>query len=231
MDVGKSLTYITEDQNWVMKFVIALAMSFFAFLIIPGIILNGYIIAIARNVMNGAERPLPEWDDWGGFLRDGFNLFVALLVYTLPFWLLACIVGISTVGFSGLSEVSEDAAAAGFLATFGLVGCLALLFLLALLFVNPAVIIQYLRHNNLGACFRFGEVFGIVRDHIGDIAIVVGIMFAVIFVLGIVANIPCIGWIISFLVGPYLAVVSGHLYGQIAAKAGGGMGKEEKFAA
>ncbi|MCL4263321.1 MAG: DUF4013 domain-containing protein [Anaerolineae bacterium] len=231
MDIGKSLTYITEDDRWIMKLLIALAMSFFAWLIIPGIILNGYILAIARNVMNGAEKPLPEWEDWGGFLRDGFNLFIAILVYTLPFWLLMCIVGISTVGFSGLSEVSEDAAAAGFLATFGLIGCLSLIFLLALLFVNPAVIVQYLRHNNLGACFRFGEVFGIVRDHISDIAVVVGIMFAVIFVSGLIANIPCIGWIIGLLVGPYLAAVSGHLYGQIAAKAGGGTSKEEKFAA
>ncbi len=231
MDIGKALTYITEDERWVMKVLIALAMTFFSFLIIPAIILEGYMVAIARNVMKGEERPLPEWDDWGGFLRDGFNLFVALLVYTLPFWLLACIVGISTIGFSGLSEVSEDAAVAGMLATFGLVGCLTLLFVLALLFVSPAVIVQYLRNNNLGACFRFGEVFGIVRDHIGDIAIVVGIVFAIMFVTSLVANIPCIGWIVSLLVGPYLAVVWGHLYGQIAAKAGGGMSKEEKFAA
>ncbi|HRQ38767.1 MAG TPA: DUF4013 domain-containing protein [Chloroflexota bacterium] len=230
MDIGKALTYITEDERWVMKFLIALAMAIFSFFIIPAIILEGYMVAIARNVMNGEERPLPEWDDWGGFLRDGFNLFVALLVYTLPFWLLACIVGISTIGFSGLSNISEDAAAAGILATFGLVSCLALIFLLALLFVSPAVIVQYLRNNNLGSCFRFGEVFGIVRDHIGDIAIVVGVVFAIMFVTGLVANIPCIGWIVSFLIGPYLAVVWGHLYGQIAAKAGGAS-KEEKFAA
>jgi hypothetical protein len=49
-------------------------------------------------------------------------------------------------------------------------------------------------------------------------------------VLGVVNIAPCIGQIISFIVGiavgPYLTAVSGHLYGQIAAKGGG---KGEKF--
>jgi len=172
---------------------------------------------------------LPEWQDWGGFLRDGFFVFVAALVYTLPLWLLMCIAGGSTIGFGGLSEVSEDAAAAGMFATFGLVGCLAFIFWIALLFIIPALIIQYVREGNLGACFRFGEVIGIVRDYIGDIAIAVAVLFAASFVISLVAQIPCLGWLIAIAAGPYIAVVAGHLYGQIAAKVGG-TPKPEKFA-
>lgn len=229
MDIGKSLTYITEDERWLTKLGIALLMSLLSFFIVPMFLLNGYMVGIARNVMNGSARPLPEWEDWGGFLRDGFNLFVAALVYASPLLLLTCIATISTVGLSGLAEINEDALAAGFLATFGLIGCLALIMMIALLFINPALIIQYLRHNSLGACFRFGEIVAIIREHISDILVVVAIMFGIIFALGVVANIPCIGWVISFLIGPYLTTVTGHLYGQIARKAGG-MSKEEKFA-
>ncbi len=228
MDIGKALTYVTEDERWINKLGIALVMSILSIFLIPAFLLNGYLVAITRNVMNDVERPLPEWEDWGGFLRDGLNVFLAVLVYTLPFWLLMCIATVSTVGFGSLSEVSEDAAAAGIFATFGLVMCLGLLFGLALLFINPAIIIQYVRTSELGACFRFGEVFGIVRDNIADIAIAVGIMFGIIFVIGLVGQVPCIGWVISLGAGAYITALSGHLYGQIAMRAGGAP-KEEKF--
>jgi hypothetical protein len=46
--------------------------------------------------------------------------------------------------------------------------------------------------------------------------------FAIALVVGILSLIPCLGWIAAFLiglaVGPYISYVTGHLYGQIAAK-------------
>jgi hypothetical protein len=35
MDVGKSLTYITEDERWMSKLLIALVVSLFSFLFSP----------------------------------------------------------------------------------------------------------------------------------------------------------------------------------------------------
>lgn len=165
---------------------------------------------------------------------DGLALLVAQLVYTLPFWLLACIVFFATVGFGGLSEVNEDVAAAGILATFGLVGCLSLIFWIALLFISPAIVIQYVKTNELGACFRFGEVIAIARDNLNDIVIAVLATFAASLVLGVVLSvlgvIPCLGQIagavIGIAAGPYLLAITGHLYGQIAANI---EGKAAKF--
>ena len=56
------------------------------------------------------------------------------------------------------------------------------------------------------------------------IAFLVSIAAAVVVTLvgGILAIIPCLGWIAAFVlglaVGPYISFVTGHLYGQIAAK-------------
>lgn len=240
MDIAKAFTYFSEDDRWMGKLGIGVLVSLLSFLILPAFLLYGYAVGITRNVMNGEKLPLPEWEDLGTLFKDGLVMFVAGIVYTLPFWLLACIAFAATIGFGGLGEatqISEDAVAAGILATYGLVGCLALIFMLAFFFISPAIVIQYVREGDLNACFRFGEVLAIVRDNFADILIAGLTPFAASFVLsilfGTLSFIPCLGWIASFVlgiaVGPYLTAVTGHLYGQIAGKIGGAP-PEEKFA-
>lgn len=240
MDVAKAFTYFSEDERWVGKLGIGVLISLVSVLVLPVFLLYGYAIGITRNVMHGEERPLPEWEDIGTLFKDGLSIFAASIVYTLPFWLLACIAFASTIGFGGLGEatqISEDAIAAGILATWGLVACLTLVFALAFFFISPAIVIQYVREGDLASCFRFSEVLAIVRDNFGDILIAGLTPFAASFVFslvfGVLSIIPCLGWIASFVlgvaIGPYLTAVTGHLYGQIAGKIGGKR-PDEKFA-
>lgn len=225
MDVAKAFTFIMEDEQWVGKIGIGALVTLLSFLIIPIPLLVGYMVGVSRNVKNGAPTPLPEWEDWGQLFKDGLSIIVAQLVYTLPFWLLACFSFIATIGFGRLAEASEDIFTTGMIATFGLVGCLTLLFAVALLFLSPAIVVQYVRTNELGATFRFGEVIAIARDNIGDILIVflvtLGVSIVLNLVIGVLSVILCIGWIaglvISMAAGPYIAVATGHMYGQIAA--------------
>lgn len=237
MDVAKAFTFVTEDERWMGKIGIGVAISLVSFLIIPIPLLVGYLVGITRNVKQGVERPLPEWDDFGRLFKDGLAVILGQIVYTLPFWIIVCIALVASVGLGGLAEANanEDVVAAGFLATWGLVICLSLIFAVALFFLSPAIVIQYVNTDELGAMFRFGEVIGIARENVGDIVVAAlatfGASLVLAMVLGVVNIAPCIGQIISFIVsiavGPYLTAVSGHLYGQIAAKGGG---KEEKFA-
>jgi hypothetical protein len=229
VDISQAFRYVFDDERWTNKILLGVLMTVFSFLILPALILNGWMVQIVRNVMGGSKRPLAEWDDWGKLLKDGFFLFVAQLVYTLPFLIIFFIVFASSIGLSGLSEVSEDAAAAGFMATFGLLGCVAFIYAVVLLFLTPALTIQYAMTDDLGACFRFGEVFAIARENMADIFIafvvtlVAGIAISLVF--GVLSIIPCLGWIVAFVlglaIGPYLLAVTGHLYGQIGAKVQG----------
>lgn len=231
MDIGKSITFVNEDERWLGKLIVAVALTFFAFLLVPIPLLAGYSVAIARNVKNGEKSPLPEWDDFGKLFMDGLYIMIAQFVYTLPFWIIACIGFTATIGFGGLTEVSEEIAATGIVATLGVMGCLFLLLFVALMFVTPAIFLQYVHTEEFGACFRFGEVVGIVRDYIGDIVITVVVALAASFVIsavgGVLSVIPCIGWIaalvISALSGPWITFSISHLYGQIAAKMNGKM--------
>lgn len=235
MDVSTAVTFVRDDERWLGKLIIAAVLIFFSFLLIPIPFLAGYMLAVSRNVMNGDPAPLPEWDDWGKLFMDGLYVVIAQFVYTLPFWLIGCIGFVVTIGFAGLSEISEEAAGAGFVATFGVTGCLFLIFWIALIFITPAIYIQYVRTDDFGACFRFGEVFSIARDHIGDILITVAFALVASTVIGAITSVlqilACIGWILSLVVsalaGPWLMASIAHLYGQIAAKMDG---KAEKFA-
>ncbi len=225
MDINKAIRYVTEDKQWISKLIIAALMTFLGFLIIPAFILQGYLIKIIRQVMNGQWDGLPEWEDYGELMRDGFFVTVAQIVYTLPFIILVLIV---SLGMGGLASISDGSDAMAALASgVGLLMvCLTLLFAIALLFLTPAILIQYAIKDDFGALFRFGEVIDIIRNNMADIliAFLVSIVaaFVISLVIGVLSLIPCLGWIaavvISLAVGPYISFITAHLYGQIAAK-------------
>lgn len=228
MNVQRAFTFEFEDKQWVTKLLVGVLLSLFAWLIIPAFILNGYLIAIIRKVMDGEDtgETLPAWDNWGKLLSDGFFVTIAQIVYTLPFLLVLGIGFMGTVGFGGLSDMNEGIATAGLMTTWGVTGCLGLLFAVALLFLTPAIAIQYAIKDDFGACFRVGEIWTIISDNFADIFIVFIVTllagFALSLVTGVLSLVPCLGWIaaaaLGLAFGPYLVMVTGHLYGQIAAK-------------
>ncbi len=228
MNVQRAFTYEFEDKQWVTKILVGVLLSLFAWLIIPAFILNGYLVAVIRKIMDGEDTgsTLPEWDDWGKLTKDGIFVTIAQIIYTLPFLLIMGVGFLSTVGFGGLAEANEGIATAGLMATWGVTGCLGLIFAGALLFLTPAIAIQYAIKDDFGACFRVGEIWQIISNNFADIFITFLVTMAaglgLSVVTGVLSIIPCLGWIaagaLGLAFGPYLIMVTGHLYGQIAAK-------------
>jgi hypothetical protein len=214
MDVGKAFSYVFQDDRWIGKIVVGAVLAFFTFLLIPIPLLIGWAVGVTRNVMDGLEDPMPAWEDWGKLFTDGLKVLVAQMVYTLPFWILMCL----TVGFvvaAGSESVSVQAL--GFVG-IALLICVLLIFSIALFFLSPAIIIQYVRTDDFGACFHFSEVLGIARDNIADIIITFLATWVAGLAIGLVSIVPLIGWLVALAAVPYISAVSGHLYGQIAAR-------------
>ena len=99
---------------------------------IPIPFLAGYSLAVSHKVMNGDPQPLPEWEEWGKLFMDGLYVMVAQFVYTLPFWILACVGFVVALGSGALSEVSEGAAITAMITSFSLTFCLGALLWLAI---------------------------------------------------------------------------------------------------
>lgn len=222
MDIGKAFTFIPEEDDWIKKIVIGGVLGLFSFFFIPIFFLIGYQVAIIKNVMNGQEHPLPEWDEWGQLFMDGLVVWVAQFVYALPVVLLSLCslfiwVPAATDPGGDIGDVLSGAA------IFGLVvlGCLVFLFAIALVFIVPALYIQYARTGEFGTMFQVGEVIGIARENFVDILIVTVAVIAAGIVLGLVTWIPICGWLILAPLGTvWIMVATAHLYGQIAAKTG-----------
>jgi hypothetical protein len=189
----------------------------------------GYMVQITRNVMNQQPDRLPEWDNLGQKWTEGLMLFIAHLVYSLPFLLLCCIAAVIAVlpALGGQSQSATNALAGLSVTTLCLMGCLGLLYSLALAVVSPAVTIFYAREGTLGACFKIREIVSFIQRNLNIYLIACLVFFvgvaAVSFVAGIFNAIPIcgtiIGLVIGFALGFYVILVAGHLYGQVAREA------------
>lgn len=219
MDIGKAITFIPDDDEWIGKIAIGGGIVFASTIIplIPLIFLVGYQVAVAKNVMSGEEKTLPEWKEWGQLFMDGLVVWVAQFVYAIPIALLTVCVVLTSIALAN-SESGAGAALAGTIAF----SCLLILFAIALVFIMPALYIQYIRYGDFGPMFKFGEVIGIVRENFVDIllTVIVSIVGAIaIGVVSIILVITVCGPIIAYAAGTaWLMISLAYLYGQIASR-------------
>ena len=207
MNIGKSFTYMFDDENWISKYLIGIVIS-----MVP--ILNfawaGYGIGIMRNMARGMEKPLPSWDNLGEKFKDGLVIMVATFIYALP----AIIVfGIGAI----ISSASGGKGAATLLTV--LISCCGAIYLLAFSFLVPALLIHYARTNSFGALFQVGEVIKLATGNIGEylMAWVTGLIAGLI--LGIVSPVLIVLCIIPFFIGvAWVTSVTYYAYGQVGLK-------------
>lgn len=205
MDIGKAFTYVFEDEDWVKKVLIGGVIN-----IIPivGLFFTaGYMLETIKNVMEGRPLPLPEWDDWGGKFMKGLMAAIIGLVYSLP-------VIVLTLCFTGVIVVTgqnEDTANAVVSIAMSCIQCVNLLYVLAVMVVSPAILSKYAEAWELGAAFRFGEIFSLIKDNIGTYLLVL----VITLLAGIIGNLGGIACGVGALFTMFYAMlVNGYAYGE-----------------
>jgi len=83
VDFGRAFTSVTEDPDWIKKILIGGAFMLLSSVLVGVPFVLGYFSQTLRNVVAGAARPLPEWDDLGGIFSEGLRLTAVYLVYVL----------------------------------------------------------------------------------------------------------------------------------------------------
>ncbi|HVN15529.1 MAG TPA: DUF4013 domain-containing protein [Anaerolineales bacterium] len=231
MDIGKSFSYQFEDKQWISKLGLGALIT-----IVP--ILNfawsGYMVGILRNVMNGAMEPLPNWDDLEKKFIDGLILFAVGIIYALPILLVVCLpLGFFAVsgvlsGSHNLQSLSNVIAGVGGVVFLSLL-CLFILYGLALSIVYPAILLTFSREGTFASCFKFQDIFGIISKNPSAfftawlVSFLGGIVVSMVIglVSAFVGWIPCVGWIVSFVLGigttVYISSVYAHIFGQFSA--------------
>lgn len=228
MNIGKSFSFVFDDKQWISKLGMGALVSFIPIL---NFAWTGYMVGIIRNVMNNSPEPLPTWDDLGKKLTDGLLLAVASLVYSLPLIIVFClpmsfmIVPAILSGNADMQGLAEAVAGLGTALFFCLL-CVFVVYALALSVIFPAILVIFAREGTLASCFRFRDVFQLIRNNSSPFltawAVSVGASIGVSLVVSaaqfVLSFIPCLGQIAAFIltfgIVVYTTAIYGHLFGQ-----------------
>lgn len=225
MDFGKALTFMFQDPNWVAKLGIGILVTLAGIVFSPVLIgfvavfvLTGYTIDVVRNVLDGKEYPLPDWQDWSGFLTRGLKLFGVMIILALPFIPIMIPFGIGSALASSENQAVNVIGVLFMVFGFGL----ALLYGLFLVLIQPAIYVRLARTDRFAAALDVGRLWGFTVANIGNViialllTIVTGLIAAIISPLGLLAFI--IGVLVTILFASFWQMlVQAHLYGQVGA--------------
>jgi len=232
MDIGRALTFFTEDERWIEKTAIGtgvLLLSTLLSFVLVGVagyfIMMGYGVRLLQNVRDGVNPVLPEWDQWGDDLSRGFKLFVVQLVWALPIILIIVPVMIVSVvvGNAGGGDAEGFAVLLALCAT-----CLSFIVAIAYSLIQPAVTIFFAENEQISDGLQIARIWDWTRAHIGEVVIVTivylvgsmiiaaigGIAGVILCGIGLLVTIPLAQLVIYYL--------QFHLYGQLAPALAGG---------
>jgi hypothetical protein len=221
---GDNLTYMLKDPKWVSKVLVGALLGLVPVL---NFVTGGYALRVINNIRGDQEPVLPIWGDgFGKYFTDGLILFVIGLIYTIPLWLIGLISGVplAIMGANTGQNGPSDALGALFGVTSCIMGLIAFVYLILMVFWLQGAIVNYAVKGNFGSAFAFGEIWAIVRANVSKMVLTVAAVVVASFLVGIIggvlALVPCCGWIaawlISFVAAFYVLLVMAYTCGFIA---------------
>lgn len=206
MDFGRAFTYVFEDADWLKKIGIAALVSLIP--IIGQLIVLGWSLEVTRRLIHHEPELLPDWNDFGGHTIRGLKAFVIGLVYSLPIILVSVCQGAVPLAAGQGGDDTINSVVAIVSICFS---CVIIIYSLLLAFVIPAAYGKFVATGELGAAFRFGEVFGLVRAAPAAYLIVLLGEIVASLVAGLGVILCFIG---VFLTLAYSMAINAHFFGQ-----------------
>jgi len=195
-----------DDESWIMKILIGGILSFIP---IVNFVVVGYMLETLKRSADGMDTPLPEWDDFGGKFIKGLMLIIIVLVYTIPIWLVACVLG-GGLAMAGAAESDALASMVGLISACA--NCLYLVWIIVVWIVMPAAGIRYAVTGEFMSAFQLGEIFSFIRANLANYVVA-------IIIAAVASFIASFGWI-ACLVGVLFTnfwgyLVTAHVLGQV----------------
>ncbi|MDO5295128.1 MAG: DUF4013 domain-containing protein [bacterium] len=208
MDYARAFKYPFENEGWLVKCLIAFGLCVTC---IGAPCTVGYMLRAARNA--AVNKPLPDWEDYGGLWMEGFRIGIMQLGYTFPGLLIMMLAGGLGGGMMAFSN-SDGAAGGSMLVMIAGLGVGGIVAFIGGVFASVAYLLLMREGASLGDAFAIGKVQNMLFSNLGSV-----VMF---FILAIVTNtIASVLGQLTFGIGlliasPYAMMVTAHLYGQLA---------------
>ncbi|HVT05437.1 MAG TPA: DUF4013 domain-containing protein [Thermoanaerobaculia bacterium] len=196
IDFARCFTFAFEDPEWLKKIVVGGLFYLASFILIGIPFLLGYLARMCRNVIAGNARPLPDWDDLGGYFAEGMKLLVVALVYTLPILILYGVMIGGMIGLSTVGHANDGVSAMAGLLGSGL-GCLIFFLAIAIGVLLPAALIRVIASGNMADGFNFAANFAFIKTNLSNylLSIVVQLLANFIAQFGVILF--CVGIIFT----------------------------------
>lgn len=214
------LSYPFKDERWKSKVLIGVLIYLGNFIIpiLPALIISGYFYQIMHRILVGdGETHLPEWDDWGKLIGDGWRIFCVRILYQLPGLVLfligagmyfAIIIGITLVD-SGSSEIAIPFILIFALIMFASFAIGTVLIILASI-VTPVAVCNAVKHDTFKAGFRFSEWWQVLKANFGGFIIAIMLIYGVSMIVGVIGQLFYLTMICCALM--YVVIFIGSFY-------------------
>ncbi|HVR41360.1 MAG TPA: DUF4013 domain-containing protein, partial [Thermoanaerobaculia bacterium] len=206
-DFAKPFTFVFEDPNWLKKILMGglffIAIIFF-FIGLPFCL--GYYAQLTRNILEGKQYPLPEWDNLGDYFSEGLRLIGVALVWTLPVVVLCMLV---VIPIAMMSATDSDAARGIGGAFVSIIYCVQFPVSLILRFVIPIALLRAIVEQRFGAGVEVGRIWAMIKGNFMNFFLA----FLVSFIGGFAAAIGVIACIIGvFFTAFWSQLITAHGY-------------------
>jgi hypothetical protein len=214
MNIGKALSGLTDDKDWLGKLAMVALVTAFAALTTPILIgllgwavLLGYATQTIRRVRQNHPEPLPAWGDLVELGKLGGPALLAYIVYLLPNLLvggcsLLLVLSTSNTSFTGTGV------------SIGVLCCLVPLLLVYNILIAPLFALgmgRYAAEPVTGVFFDFSRLWGELSARWGLTFTFLLMLLVLSLALSLVNAIPCIGWVISLaLTVPLYSLIAGQ---------------------
>lgn len=207
VDFAKAFSFVFEDPEWVRKILVGGLFYLASFLIIGWFFVLGYLARLVRNVINGVERPLPDWNDLGTYFNDGLKLFGVGLVYFIPIFALAIAFAVPTVILTAISHDGDTAPNALMPLMFFFLIPLSL----AISAILPVAALRVIATGRFGAAFEFGAISDFISKSFTNYLLALLIYFVANFASQFGIALCCVGVVFTAF---WSLTVSAHGFAQ-----------------
>ena len=211
-----SLSYLRDGDDAVTTAVIGGLLLLASPLVIPSVLVLGYLTRVLRRTADGDDEP-PAFEAWGDLFVDGLKAFAVAFVYSLlPLGVVAVAAFVSLGAFvvvPGGESVGPGTVAVGLIVLIG--GLVAFLVSLVGLYVTPAALAAVADSGKVGDGFALGALWSVVSKR----AYATGWLTAAVVVLagalaiGVLSVVPVLGTIAGVFVQFYALVAAAAIVG------------------
>lgn len=198
----EALEYPRSSDDWLKTVFFGGVFVFFGWLIVPAVLVAGYLVRVLRGSMAGDETP-PEFTDWSDLFSDGLRAAAIVIGYSL---LPAVVVTVAAIIGGAIASAGTDAAVGLGTIVLLLGSLLGALLGLAAAYLIPAGVANYAETDRLAAGFSWSDLRPVLFSGTYATAWLVGaaIVVGAVIVLTALNIVPVIGSLVAVLLGPFV---------------------------